>query len=263
MAVFVLTMESGFFCIAFHVCTMYLNYGPKLVLNTTQWKYGSWNDYFHTLSEIVEPRYDPTQFVCSMRNVPLNVKTWTLGDYRRTVRELLRPSALLRYEIRRIKEQIGRPYTALFVRRGDKIVSGEAKFVPMSEILSHVTYTDDTVFFIQTDDYTVVEEARALLPNHTIRCTVPPTKRGSYHSPVYNQKAYVPWTEKSREDAKAETLEMLTGLFVCLGAEQCWTDDTSNVGRFLKLYDDRVHVYPKDYSVDESIHAHPAWSIRE
>jgi hypothetical protein len=55
---------------------------------------------------------------------------------------------------------------------------------------------------------------------------------------------------------------MLVGLFVCLAAEHCWTDDTSNVGRFLKLYDDRVHVYPEDYRVDETLHAHPAWSLR-
>ena len=162
-----------------------------------------------------------------------------------------------------MKEQIGRPYTALFVRRGDKIASGEAAFVPMSEILSHVTYDENTVFFIQTDDYAVIEETRALLPNHTIRSTVPPTKRGSYHSPKYNQKAYVPWTEKAPASAREETFEMLTGLFVCLDAEHCWTDDTSNVGRFLKLYNDNVHVYPKDYSVDESFHAHPAWNIRD
>jgi hypothetical protein len=263
MPVFQLTMDSGFFCVVFHVCTMYLEHGSSLVLNCSRWNYGSWNDFFRSLSErnVSEvPWGTPPQ---TIRNIPLNVQKWTLGDYRRALRELLRPSALLRYEVRHIKEQIGRPYTALFVRRGDKIVSGEAAFLPMSEILSHVTYNDDTVFFIQTDDYTVVEETRALLPNHTIHCTVPPTKRGSYHNHKYNQNVYVPWTEKAPIDARAETLEMLTGLFVCLEAEHCWSDDTSNVGRFLKLYDDSVHIYPSDYSVDESLHAHPAWNIHE
>ena len=181
---------------------------------------------------------------------------------RKAVRDLLQPTAILRYEIKRVKEKIGSPYTAIFVRRGDKIASGEAQFLSMADILSYIPYKDDTVFFIQTDDYTVVEEARMLLPNHTIHSTVPPTKRGSYHSPKYQQSAAVPWTEKTDQDARTETLEMLAGLFVCLDAEHCWTDDTSNVGRFLKLYDDRVHVYPKDYSVDESYHMHPAWSIR-
>jgi len=255
MPVFLLTMDSGFFCVVFHVCTMYLTFGPRLVLDSTRWTYGRWNDYFRSLSE------GTGDDLYRFNTVPLNVQTWTLGDYRKAVRELLRPCALLRHEIRRVKEQIGRPYTAIFVRRGDKIVSGEARFVPMSEILSHVSYDETTVFFIQTDDYGVVEETRALLPNHTVHSTVPPTKHGSYHSRNYKQKTYVPWTEKTPEDAKAETMEMLTGLFVCLDAEQCWSDDTSNVGRFLKLYDDRVHIYPKDYSIDESFHAHPAWTI--
>jgi hypothetical protein len=125
-----------------------------------------------------------------------------------------------------------------------------------------VKYDEHTTFFVQTDDYAVVEEMRECLPNHTIHSTVPPTKRGSYHSPKYKQNVAVPWTEKDPASARAETMEMLAGLFVCLEAEECWTDDTSNVGRFLKLYKDSVHVYPEDYSVNKSLHAHPAWSIR-
>lgn len=256
MTVFMLTMNSGFFCVIFHVCTAYLEFGTSLLLDSSNWKYGRWNEYFKTLSEGVGSP------VFALGTLPLNVAKWTLGDYRTALRTIFRPNARLRYEVKKVKERIGSPYIAIFVRRGDKIVSGEAEFVPMSDILSYISYKDDTVFFIQTDDYTVVEEARALLPNHAIHCTVPPTKRGSYHSPKYNQSVSVPWTEKTDTDARAETLEMLTGLFVCLEAEQCWTDDTSNVGRFLKLYDDRVRVYPEDYSVNESLHAHPAWSLR-
>lgn len=254
--VFNLTMDSGFFCVVFHLCTAYLDYGPRLVVNSTRWKYGKWNDYFRTLSEGIG--------FCSkcIKTIEVNDRKWTFGDYRRSLRTLLQPSALLRYEIKKVKERIGGPYTALFVRRGDKIMSGEARFIPVSEILAHIPYRNDTVFFIQTDDYTVVEEARCLLPNHTIHSIVPHSKRGSYHSPKYNQNVAVPWTEKSPTEARTETLEMLTGLFVCLDAEQCWTDDTSNVGRFLKLYDDNVRVYPENYSVDESFHGHPAWSLR-
>ena len=103
---------------------------------------------------------------------------------------------------------------------------------------------------------------RALLPNHVIHHTVPSSKRGSYHSPNYNQNVSIPWTEKSPEEARAETTEMLVGLSVCLAAEHCWSDDTSNVGRFLKLYDDNVRIYPENYSVDESLIYHPAWNIR-
>jgi hypothetical protein len=196
-----------------------------------------------------------------MTSVANSLLDWTLGDYRRALHDLVRLTPLLRMDVKCVLREIGTPFTAIFVRRGDKVVS-EAPFIPMSTILSWIPYTDDTVFFVQTDDYTVVEEARACLPSHRIVSTVPSTKRGSYHNQGYNQTVAVPWTHKTPEDAYTETAEMLVGLFVCLSAQSCWTDDTSNVGRFLKLYDDRVHVYPTDYSVDGSLHAHPAWSLR-
>lgn len=191
----------------------------------------------------------------------MDVAHWTLGDYRRVLRTLFRLAPLLRHTAKEVIATLGGPYTALFVRRGDKLVA-EAPYIPVTDILSQISYDASTVFFVQTDDYTVVEELRAILPNHTIHSTVPPHKRGSYHSSKYQQTGYVPWTEKSPEEARVETTEMLVGLSVCLAADQCWTDDTSNVGRFLKLMDDRVHVYPQDYAVDESRHAHPAWSLR-
>ncbi len=105
---------------------------------------------------------------------------------------------------------------------------------------------------------------RALLPNHRIHHTVQPHKRGSYHSIRYKQSVAIPWTLKSPEEAYQETTEMLIGLSVCLAADQCWTDDTSNVGRFLKLIgdNDKVHIYPEDYAVDDLYHQHPAWNIR-
>lgn len=252
---FQLTMHTGFFSMVFHLCTAYLEYGPRILVDSSQWKYGRWATYFLSLEE---GRTD----CITIKTIQTNHEKWPLGEYRRVIRELLRPVANIRMRIRDVIQKIGSPYTAIFVRRGDKIMSGEANYIPMSEILSKVKYDANTVFFIQTDDYTVVEETKALLPTHKIYSTVPRNKRGSYHHPKYIQNVSVPWTEKTPTEAQIETTEMIVGLFVCLHAEHCWTDDTSNVGRFLKLYDDRVHVYPEDYSVNESFCTHPAWSLR-
>lgn len=252
--VFALTKETGFFSTFFRICTMYLANGSQIMLNTEKWHHGRWSWYFTSLTDTSNrPDYVVT-------DTPAMVEQWTLGDYRRVLRELYTLTPLLRQKVQSVRNRIGKPYIGLFVRRGDKLVS-EAKYIPMSTILSYIPYKSDTVFFVQTDDYGVIEEMRNVLPNHVIYHTVPTTKRGSYHSSHYTQSVSVPWSNKSLEDARAETEEMLVGLSVCLAADQCWTDDTSNVGRFLKLYDDRVHVYPNDYSVDETFHAHPAWSI--
>lgn len=254
MPVFCLTMETGFFSSVFRLCTAWLRYGPDLGVDSSEWTYGRWSWFFQSLDE----RRDSDRL--TLQSVADDTETWTLGDYRRVLRTLLQPTAQIRVGVRDVLREIGEPFLAVFVRRGDKVVR-EAPLIPMSTILSWIPIQPGQPVFIQTDDYTVVEEARACLPTHRIFATVSPTKRGSYHSAVYGGPG-VPWTEKSPEDAKAETLEMLIGLFVCLRAESCWTDETSNVGRWLALHGERVHTYPDDRPIDESLHVHPAWTLR-
>jgi hypothetical protein len=137
----------------------------------------------------------------------------------------------------------------VFVRRGDKLI-GEARYIPFSDILKCIPHSETSTFFIQSDDYTVVEEAKVLLPKAHIISTVLQSKRGSFHI-----------TERSRKQIREETEEMLVGLSVCLRSSSCWTDDTSNVGRFLKLSNPRVHIYPKDYDVDLSTIVCPSWGF--
>jgi hypothetical protein len=256
---FVLNMDTGFFSMFFRICTVCLRPNTRVVIDCSEWKYGRWSWYFRSLDEA--QWVPPTMKRIGFRTLDVNLEKRPLGEYRRAVRAIFQLSPILRKQVESVINSIGKPYTAIFVRRGDKLVH-EAKYIPMSDILSWITYDESTVFFVQTDDYTVIEEMRAILPNHKIHHTVPTTKRGSYHTAKYRQNVSVPWTEKTPEQAREETTEMLVGLSVCLAAEHCWSDDTSNVGRFLKLYDDKVHIYPEDYSVDESLTYHPAWQIR-
>lgn len=121
---------------------------------------------------------------------------------------------------------------------------------------------------MQTDDYTVVEELQRELPNNKIVTIVPTTKRGSYHSKRFkereNRHDIQSLEEKSTQQRQIETDEMLVGLMVCLHGTECWTDDTSNVGRFLKLYKpDTVKIYPQNYSLNPLSVCHPAWMIRD
>ena len=143
-----LTPETGFFSTLFRICTAVLTYGPRMLLNSGAWQHGRWAWYFTSLAETSAP---PT---VSFMDVPTDVPRWTLGDYRRTMKEVFKPNALIRRDVRAVLDQIGGPFTALFVRRGDKLVA-EAEFLPMSTILSWISYDASTVFFVQTDDYTV------------------------------------------------------------------------------------------------------------
>lgn len=258
IVIFVLTPHAGFFTLFFRICTVYLRPNAQLCLDSSAWAYGHWSWYFTSLREAL-PYVDGPRI--RMNAIQAHTEPHTLGEYRRAVRDLFRLTPALATRAVQVLQTIGQPFTALFVRRGDKLIE-EASFIPMATILAAIPYTETTVFFIQTDDYGVIEEARACLPNHTIHSTVPPTKRGSYHyTTSHVPPGVVPWEYKPMHQKRDETNEMLVGLAVCLQASQCWTDDTSNVGRFLKLYSDNVHVYPTDYELDESAVAHPAWKI--
>jgi len=192
---------------------------------------------------------------------------FSMLDYSACIRILfvLRPE--IKERINDIKRQIGSEYTAVFVRRGDKV--REVAHTPFSSILAMIPHDSSTVFFIQTDDYTVVEEARACLPANRIVSTVSANKRGSYHSRQFlhddaqnkYKSSIVPLESKSRQQVYDETIEMLVGLGVCITAPSSWTDVTSNVGRFLKLANPSIHTYPIDSSIDLNKKGHPAFTI--
>jgi hypothetical protein len=158
-------------------------------------------------------------------------------------------------------------YIAVFARRGDK--QRETAPVSFADILRCIPYSGSSVFFVQTDDYTVIEEAKACLPNNRIVSTVPPTKRGSYHSDKFLQedstnryKQSIRSLEtKSRQQVYEETTEMLVGLSVCILAPSCWTDTSSNVGRFLKLANPAIHTYPTEISLNMRDVRNPAFSL--
>jgi hypothetical protein len=263
---------GGFFSVFFFMCTAYLHaksLGVPFFIEHVKWPYTvreGWHDYFTTLKvKPVVPRYPNS--LRSGHMVTGVHPQFTAGAYSQCIRELfqLRPELIER--VNRLREHIGHDYTAIFVRRGDK--SRETAPTPFAEILPLIPYTSSTVFFIQTDDYTVVEEAEACLPGRRIVSTVPPTKRGSYHSNEFlkddtrnkYKSSIVSLESKSRQAVWEETSEMLVGLTVCLLAPSCWTDVTSNVGRFLKIANPSAHTYPRETPVDPNGACNPAFGL--
>ena len=75
------------------------------------------------------------------------------------------------------------------------------------------------------------------------------------------KKLITPLDSKTKEEVYDETSEMIVGILVCTMATSCWTDVTSNVGRFLKLAHPCAHVYPDDGSVDLSAKKNPAYGF--
>jgi hypothetical protein len=256
---------GGFFSLFFFLCNAYLRAkeeGVPFYIVHDEWTYThtlGWHDYFTTLRE-----WDHRGRALSTYHMALSEqRSYPLSMYVECIRDIfqLRPELVARAN--KIRDTLG-SYTAVFVRRGDKCI--EIPDCPVETIVPRVQ--DATTLFVQSDDYTVVEEFRSLLPNHRIVATVPPTKRGSYHNAQYRDRSTIrpnrdiSWDLKTREAIQAETEEMLIGMYLCAHAEKCWTDDTSNVGRFLKLWaPSTTHVYTTDAEIDLAHVAHPAWGL--
>ena len=253
--IFILDESNGFFCLFFLMSNAYIaskKLGHRFYIKSSQWKYThteGWHDYFTSLEK------------CPLFPIVLNPiyangsldrfyqPDHSLQEYAIAIHELFKLKSDLVSRVNALVSSMPSDYIGVFVRRGDKLIN-EAKYIPFSDILNCIPHSETSTFFIQSDDYSVIEEAKALLPKARIISTVPQNKRGSFHI-----------TERYRKQIREETEEMLVGLSVCMRSSSCWTDDTSNVGRFLKLSNPRVHIYPKDYDVDLSTIVCPSWGF--
>lgn len=260
---------GGFFSVFFFLCEAFIHAKKKGIpfyITHNTWPYTfslGWHDYFTTL-ECLPLSSKNKSLKCGHMILHDNWK-YTLHDFSKAAREIFIPLPSLQLRVQEIVDRLGN-YTSIFVRRGDKVTQNESKYIHMRDILKNIPHDESTTFFVQTDDYTVIEELIAECPLNKVVTLVPPTKRGSWHSKQFRLAANCSHSlsleEKPKEEVYKETEEMIVGLLVCLSANQCWTDDTSNVGRFLKLYNpNTVHVYPTDYTLDYTKPCHPAWTL--
>jgi len=265
---------GGFFSVFFFMCNAYLHarsLGVPFYIEHRNWPYTyheGWHDYFTSLK--VRTGFPVHKNVLRSSHMMLDIHPpYSFYEYSQCIQSIFALRPEIKERINHLRRQIGSEYTALFVRRGDKI--RETPYVAVADILSKVSYTQSTVFFIQTDDYTVVEEARTCLPTHRIVSTVPVTKRGSYHSLQFLKEdtqnkykdAIVSLDMKPKDQIYEETTEMLVGLAICITATACWTDIESNVGRFLKLANPSIHTYPEDIVLNLDERNNPAFKFKD
>jgi len=238
--VFELNDHAGFYSILFFLCQAYIyakKKGLDFYIKTGNWYYTyekGWHDYFITLIEAHNmEKYDKIEKFSHMSCGTL--PNYTLQEYMQAIKEIyiLKPEL-----VSRAKELAAS--TTLFVRRGDKIASKEAVLIETTDIIKKTNIQNKPDIFVQTDDYTVVEELQTLLSESEVNSTVTQDKRGSHaHT----------WRTLSPRERKQQTEEMLVGLEVCINSPECWSDYTSNVGRFLKLQNPQVKFYSADNKV--------------
>ena len=99
-----------------------------------------------------------------------------------------------------------------------------------------------------SDDYAVIEEMKKLLPSAKIFTLTDQEDRGFSIHRIQAEGAEV---------RKKEAEELFISIEIFHGGEKAWSDNRSNLGRFLKLRDlSKVVLYPQvdEIPLDKVIH---------
>lgn len=265
IVIFTINSSSGFFSMFGFLNTVYI-YAIKnnypLFIEHDNWQYThnkGWHDYFTTLTV-----YDPTDtryigYKIERYTSPSNSALYSIPRY--SIREHIEASKQIYIHQPHIQEQITNKrkeygkYTSLYVRRGDKI--NETPLMTTQQIIDKTSLlTENQPIFIQTDDYTVVEEIKQLMPNSTVLTETLSTQRGANNRNMLNL---------SPEERKRDTEQLFISVGILLGGTKIWSYYNSNICMFHKLSEyDKVSIYVDDqypievfnkiYELDNKVH---------
>jgi hypothetical protein len=255
----------GFYSDALRMLMSYMvckKEGKKFYVNSKDWIFThdkGWHDYFTTLEECPNPGELP-----DINWDKPDDRQFTVADYKKAMREVFVYQPYLHDMADKVSKELDLgEYTAIFVRRGDKLL-GESVYIPTEAYVESALSTGASTVFVQTDDYRVVEEIRSMIRvrNASVRVvtTCPPQKHGHFvfavetsvvrtmqyqdqqgNTFVNNQnvdylnatRRQKPLMEYTKEEIKAHVEEMLVGMILCQRSKNLVIDHTSNVGRYL------------------------------
>lgn len=268
IVIFTINSSSGFFSMMGFLNTVYI-YATKnkyqMFIEHDNWQYTynkGWHDYFTTLT-IYDPNdtryigYKIERYVsgdATPNSVMYNIPRYTIREHIEALKQIYIHQPHIQEQIINKRKEYGK-YTSLYVRRGDK--ADETKLMTTQQVIDKTSLsTVNHPIFIQTDDYTAVEEIKQLMPNSTILTETLPTQRGASNRNNLNI---------SPEERKCDTEQLFISIGVALGGTKIWSYYNSNICIFYKLYEyDRVSIYVDDqysietinkiYELDNSVH---------
>lgn len=235
--VFELTSGAGFFSTFFQLCHAYLyakKMGYPFFVKDSGWQYTfkrGWHDYFTSLEEYNEKTVKNPVFyqIEQLKSLP----DFTVGEYRGAINEIYKLDTNIQSYIDTKVKEYG-VYKSLYVRQGDK--KYEVELLTIDAILPQTNIRNEPgKLFVQTDDYTIVEQLKIKLPLVTILTETLPTHRGSDNKKL---------KDASPEERKADFEQFLKSIGIFLGGSECFSYYMSNIGTFHKFYaPDKVKMY--------------------
>ncbi len=245
--IFDLNGTGGFFATYFMLCTAYIyakKHGYDFYLKISDWHYKhtqGWHDYMTSL-KIWDPSYKYDHIEeCTHGKGVSDIRHFTFKDYEDASREIFIIKPEIMEQVNKYKEMLPKKYDCIYLRRGDKVAGAlkEMDLLSTEDILNSTDLKNNCKdLFVQTDDYTVVEELQQLLPDCKIHTLTKPDERGSSNLSLHNE---------GPDKRYNETVSLLVQMHVFAGGHNCWSDIRSNVGRMHKVMAyENVRLYPRD-----------------
>jgi hypothetical protein len=266
--VFTLNSSAGFFSVFFMMCKVYLyaksnNY--DFYIDHDKWQYtynNGWHDYFDSLRVWKPENASTCKTIYRFNHDNCHrLPQHSIRSYISVINEIFIVNKTIQNIVKTyINNTIRNDFVSLYVRRGDK-TTGSAKemdTLSMKEIIEKTVINQTIPIFIQTDDYSVIEELKYLMPYTKIYTFTNKEERGSTNANMLT------WTPSQR---KSQTEIFLASVLVFSNGVQCWSDHRSNVGRFHKLLAyNKTSLYPliNDNEIDTKIDpAHSMSSVKD
>ena len=237
------------------------------------WPYtysNGWTDYFEdtNLSYLLDDKdtidaKDANRSI-TIRGCCMVLEQFPLGDYRNIISEYYKYNSKTRIHINNITNNLGLhvgEYGAVYIRRGDKLVD-EITIVPAADFAKLLLkkMPECNTIFVQTDDYNCYIDIKNYIENELhsnikILTICPDTNFGAIahngwadrlkkDNIFMNNKNYVqnikhklakPISEMTPDERYVHTMELLTGVDICIHAANVVCDYKSNVSRFIKI----------------------------
>jgi hypothetical protein len=252
--IYILNSHAGFFSQFGYMLRVYLFAKERNVpffIEHNNWQYtykDGWHDYFKTLKVFdnnskyknIERYENKAEYTGS--EIPL----YTIKEYINAIREIFILNDPLQKSINTFIKDINSKYNSIYVRRGDK--QNDGPLPSLDEILVQTSIKDDgTPIFVQTDDYTSVEEIEKKFPSCKIFTLTEKSERGSNNNNLLN---VIP------DERKKHTESLLKACVITSKSKNGWSYFDSNVGIFIKLLGyNTVHLYINNTITKEKVDA--------
>ena len=182
--VFVLTNIAGFGSVTNFLCQAYIHAketGRDFFIENQSWQYGykdGWHDYFKSLKNLPNP--PPPNLEKYVHGQMGNVPNYPMKKYTSCIKEIFVLNDDLAKRAQDYIDTMGKPYNALYVRRGDKVAGPEKEVdsYPLSDIVKTMQLPDNSKLFLMTDDYSTKEELEKMIPSIKIYTLTPPETKG-------------------------------------------------------------------------------------